>query len=73
MYRLTVLARVLAAFCGALPASADERLENISTRGQVLTGDGVLIARFVISGTTDKTVMIRARGPSLMTLAFRGR
>ena len=72
MYRLTVLVLVLAAFCGALPASADERLENISTRGQVLTGDGVLIAGFVISGSTDKTVMIRARGPSLTDFGVPG-
>ncbi len=43
------------------------RLTAISTRGQVLTGDGVLIAGFVISGQppATKSIVVRARGPSL--------
>ena len=41
-------------------------LVGISTRGQVLTGDQVLIGGFVIQGDAPKTVMIRARGPSLV-------
>jgi hypothetical protein len=41
------------------------RLVNISTRMQVLTGENVMIAGFIIGGSTAKTVVVRARGPSL--------
>lgn len=40
-------------------------LANISTRGQVLTGNDVLIGGFVVQGGTPRTVVVRARGPSL--------
>ena len=40
-------------------------LVGISTRGRVLTGDGVLIGGFVIDGAAPQKVIIRARGPSL--------
>jgi hypothetical protein len=43
----------------------DAALENISTRGKALTGDGVMIAGFIIEGDESKPVLIRARGPSL--------
>jgi hypothetical protein len=38
---------------------------NISTRGDVETGEGVLIGGFIITGTQPKQVIIRALGPSL--------
>ncbi len=41
------------------------RAANISTRGRVGSGDGVLIGGFIVRGGTDKTVIIRALGPSL--------
>jgi hypothetical protein len=41
------------------------RLGAISTRMQVLTADNVLIGGFIIGGSTPKTVVVRARGPSL--------
>jgi uncharacterized Zn-binding protein involved in type VI secretion len=41
------------------------RLNNISTRGFIGTGDDVLIGGVIINGSTAKTVTIRARGPSL--------
>lgn len=41
------------------------KLVNISTRGRVATGDGVLIGGFIVQGTTPKKVLIRATGPSL--------
>ena len=49
------------------PASAPNppRLANISTRMAVLTGDDVLIGGFIVGGSTAKTVVVRARGPSL--------
>ena len=41
------------------------RLANISTRGHILTDDNVMIGGFIIRGDVPKTVIIRARGPSL--------
>ncbi|MEI8257425.1 MAG: hypothetical protein WCJ30_17260, partial [Deltaproteobacteria bacterium] len=49
-----------AAFTASIP-----RLINVSARAQVGTGDGVLIAGFVIDGTASRTVLIRAVGPTL--------
>lgn len=43
------------------------RAGNISTRGQVLGGDSVLIGGMIIGGTDSKTVVVRAIGPSLGT------
>jgi hypothetical protein len=43
----------------------DVPLANISTRAHVMTGDDVMIGGFVVQGTTPRTVVIRARGPSL--------
>jgi hypothetical protein len=40
-------------------------LINISTRGQVLTGNDVMIAGFVIDGTDSQTLAIVSYGPSL--------
>ena len=42
-------------------------LAGLSTRGAVLTGNEVMIGGFVIQGTTPQTVVVRARGPSLVT------
>ena len=38
---------------------------NISTRGQVLGGDDILIGGFIVGGTENKTIGARAIGPSL--------
>ena len=40
-------------------------LLNFSTRGQVQSGNNIMIGGFVIGGATPKTVLIRGRGPSL--------
>ena len=40
-------------------------LANISTRLRVETGDNVLIGGFIITGTEQKRVIVRAIGPSL--------
>jgi hypothetical protein len=67
MHPLSLKSVVLAVVsCAALsvPAAA-ARLGNLSTRMQVLTGDNVAIAGFVIDGTASKTVVITAKGPSL--------
>lgn len=40
-------------------------LLNISTRARVATGDAVLIAGLIITGSQDKAVLVRGIGPSL--------
>jgi hypothetical protein len=46
------------------------RLLNIATRGKVETVDNVMIAGFIIQGSSAKKVLIRARGPSLAVAPF---
>ena len=48
------------------------RLQNLSTRGTVSTGDNVLINGFIVSGTDPKTVVLRALGPSLGRFGISG-
>lgn len=51
---------------GGIPTSASSpRLVNLSGRARVETGDNVLIAGFVLSGTNAKRLLIRAVGPGL--------
>jgi hypothetical protein len=45
--------------------SPEVPLINIATRGLVQTGNDVMIGGFVIQGNFPKTVIVRARGPSL--------
>lgn len=45
---------------------------NISTRGLVQTGDGVMIAGFIIQGDKPKQVIVRGLGPSLTQLGVVG-
>jgi hypothetical protein len=48
-----------------LPKNGPVQLANISTRGDVRTGDNILIGGFVIHSPGSKKVIIRALGPSL--------
>ena len=48
------------------------KMSSISSRSIVGTGDQVQIMGFVISGTTPKTVLIRAAGPSLASFGLKG-
>jgi hypothetical protein len=48
-----------------LDSGANSRFANISTRGFVQTGDGVLIAGTIIVASAPQKVIIRAIGPSL--------
>jgi uncharacterized protein (DUF1800 family) len=41
------------------------RLGNISTRGDVLTGDNVMIGGFIIRGDLSKRTIVRVKGPTL--------
>ncbi|MEA3197063.1 MAG: hypothetical protein QOF32_1115, partial [Gammaproteobacteria bacterium] len=47
------------------PDGSPARLANISTRGDVLTGDNVMIGGFIVRGDAGKRMLVRARGPSL--------
>jgi hypothetical protein len=60
----------------AMPAGArlptTPRLINLSGRAHVGTGAGIMIAGFVIGGTTAETVLIRASGPALSQFGVAG-
>ncbi len=56
----------------ALPAPLPPNLGNISTRLSVGTSDNVLIGGFIVTGTGDKNVLVRAIGPSLGALGIAG-
>ncbi len=60
-------ARVLAG--GDIGAAS---LANVSSRASVGTGENVLIAGFVIRGTVNKSVLLRALGPSLAAAGVSG-
>jgi uncharacterized protein (DUF1800 family) len=47
------------------PDGSPARLANLSTRGNVLTGDNVMIGGFIVRGDVGKRTLVRARGPSL--------
>src|SRR5262249_6480046 len=50
----------------------DSRVVNISTRGQVGTGDDVMIGGFIVGGTEPSKVIVRAIGPSLTAAGIKG-
>ena len=45
------------------------RLANVSTRGNVFTGNDIMIGGFVVQGASAKNIIVRARGPSLSGIA----
>jgi len=53
-------------------ALATERLQNISTRAFVQTGDRVAIGGFIITGSGPKNVLFRGIGPSLVSAGVSG-
>jgi hypothetical protein len=48
------------------------QLLNISTRMEVLTGNSVLIGGFIIGGSGNKQVLLRALGPTLASFGVSG-
>ena len=52
------------------PPPTPSQLLNISTRGFAGTGDNVMIGGFIITGTANKTALLRAIGPSLSNPPF---
>ena len=57
---------------GVPEAVASSQLINVSTRLRTGTGDDVLIAGFVVQGTGEKKVVVRALGPSLSGVGVSG-
>lgn len=55
-----------------LHLTSNSRAANLSTRGQVLLGNEVMIGGFIIGGGVPKDVVIRARGPSLANHGVTG-
>jgi len=53
-------------------APGNSTVRNISTRGEVGTGDDVMIGGFIIGGTTPTKIMVRAIGPSLAAFGVSG-
>jgi hypothetical protein len=51
---------------------SDGVLKNISTRGQVGTGNNIMIAGFVVGGSASKQLLVRAVGPTLSTFGLSG-
>jgi Matrixin len=51
---------------------SSSRLGNVSTRGQIGTGNNILIGGIIIGGNTSKPVVIRALGPSLTKYGVTG-
>ena len=47
-------------------------LTNVSARALVGTGGNILIAGFVVGGSTSRTVLIRASGPALAPFGVAG-
>jgi hypothetical protein len=66
----------LAEVYDATPAGAyvpaSPRITNVSARVEVGTGGNILIAGFVIGGSTSMTVLIRASGPALGPFGVTG-
>jgi hypothetical protein len=52
--------------------TSGSRLGNASTRGQVGTGNNILIGGLIIGGSVAKPVVIRALGPSLTQVGVAG-
>jgi len=53
-------------------AAASSRLVNLSMRGEVGSGQDVVIMGFVVSGNSPKRVLVRAVGPELERFAVEG-
>ena len=70
-FQLEVPAGVSFTSAGGL-LSEGSRLLNISTRADVLSGDSVTIAGFIVTGEDAKQVIVRGIGPSLADLGVSG-
>jgi uncharacterized repeat protein (TIGR01451 family) len=61
---------------GSMTLTVDEvipaRVGNLSTRGRVGTANDVMIAGFIVGGSSAKTVVINVAGPSLANYGVQG-
>jgi hypothetical protein len=57
---------------GSLTTVSDARIINLSSRAEVQTGSNILIAGFVVSGTGQKSVLVRGIGPALAQFSVSG-
>ena len=55
-----------------LDPTADSKLANISTRGQVQTDNDVMIGGVIVVGPDPQKVIVRAIGPSLGSAGVAG-
>jgi hypothetical protein len=55
-----------------LPGDSTKKLVNVSTRADVGTDDNVMVGGFIVTGTTNKRVILRALGPSLSLFGVGG-
>lgn len=53
-------------------AAATGKLVNLATRGFVATGEGQLVAGFVVTGDAPKRVLVRGIGPALAAFGVGG-
>ena len=56
----------------ANPQAEYQRLVNISSRGMVAGGEGVLIGGFIVTGNAPKRVLVRGSGPALAAHGVTG-
>ena len=54
------------------PLGTEKKLVNVSTRTNVGVGDDVMIGGFIVTGNTDKRVVLRGIGPSLSSYGIGG-
>jgi acetyl esterase/lipase len=54
------------------PNDTTRKLLNVSTRADVLNGDSVMVGGFILTGDTDKRVVLRGLGPSLSDFGLTG-
>ena len=66
-----VLSQMRGLFAVTIPI-ANPKLTNLSVRGSVGTGSGVQIAGLFVSGSSSKTMLIRASGPALAPFGVAG-
>jgi len=52
--------------------NSSSRLGNVSTRGQVGTGDNILIGGLIVGGSTPKPLVVRALGQTLTQFGITG-
>ncbi len=67
-----VLAEIYDATPAASITASTPRLVNVSARAKVGTSSDMLIAGFVIGGSTAKTLLVRAVGPTLTSFGVTG-